>query len=437
LGGGGGGGAGGGGGGDHIEVDKAAGSGQGVRVEPKRILCNKLIANLMKGNTYCTSERILIDTVHSVFSQSEIFDARRLLFDFFPVIDAKWLDMGAKERRHNLRGHCEDIVNKVIGLCNVEHDVIFCLPWDAVFHDFISEEEKIGKEIIKQKDREIDAKFSDLEKRIDEKNKATIEAVKVMCDKIVKNSTCAPVPSSGVGEEAPGVPAPTLGQYARIVAGSAGFLSRINSERQRSSSLSNRLVEPVRDRSNSSKRKRLDENGAGVHVGPGGGNTLHGQAGSGAAVHGGQGGAAHAGPDSAGNVQGWNQVTGQRGHRAQKFVVGSGTRNGVERKMKTARADVFVYAVEPSTTVEDIVEDLSFSEVEVDPNHIVKKTRPESRLDCYRISVKREDLVKALQPDTWPAGVRVREWVHYPARRQPQQGAGGQGAVDADRAARA
>ena len=31
---------------------------------------------------------------------------------------------------------------------------------------------------------------------------------------------------------------------------------------------------------------------------------------------------------------------------------------------------------------------------------------------------------KSLQPDMWPMGVRVRQWVHYPARRQ-QGGQGG------------
>ena len=40
----------------------------------------------------------------------------------------------------------------------------------------------------------------------------------------------------------------------------------------------------------------------------------------------------------------------------------------------------------------------------------------ESRFDCHRISVKQEDFEKSLQPDTWPVGVRVRPWVHYPAR---------------------
>ena len=128
---------------------------------------------------------------------------------------------------------------------------------------------------------------------------------------------------------------------------------------------------------------------------------------------------------------------GRKGHKAQKFVIGSGVRDsaGNARRMKTTRADVFVYAVDPDTTVDDIVEDLAYSKIEVSASNVVKKTRAGTTgLDCYRISVKREDLANALNPDTWPAGVRVREWVHYPAPRTGQEG-GGQGQHVADQRA--
>ena len=98
---------------------------------------------------------------------------------------------------------------------------------------------------------------------------------------------------------------------------------------------------------------------------------------------------------------------------------GGGSGHATGRKMKTARADIFIYAVDISTTVDDIVEDLASSNIEVHANHVVKKTRAgvEARFDCYRISVKQEDLDKSLKPETWPLGVRVRPWVHYPASR--------------------
>ena len=348
-----------------------------------------------------------------MFSETEILEARRLIFDFFPVADNKGLDMGAKERRHHLRGHCEDLVNKVIEVCNRDHDVVFCMPWDATFHDFISEDERLAREVIIQRDSEIDAKFADLEKRIDEKNKATIEAVKGMCDKVIKTSSekssSAPVHGQPgpVGSVATvGVPAPVLGQYARVVEGAAGFPALPNVDRVRATTF--------RERSSSASKRRR----TGDHPDEHAGEDHHASAG-------------HSQQQNSGtspDPPGWTPAGSRRGHRAQKFVLGTGNRNtaGAVRRMKTSRADVFVYAVDPDTTVDDIVADLAYSEIEVAASHVVKKTREGSTgLDCYRISVKREDLVKALHPDTWPAGVRVREWVHYPARRpQGQEGAG-------------
>ena len=41
--------------------------------------------------------------------------------------------------------------------------------------------------------------------------------------------------------------------------------------------------------------------------------------------------------------------------------------------MKTARADIFIYAVDTSTTVDDIVDDLAYNKIEVNSNHVVKR----------------------------------------------------------------
>ena len=355
--------------------------------DPPKILCNKLIANIMKGNTYCTSDVVMIETVTTVFSEQEILEARRLIFDFFPPEDDKGLDMGAKERRHTTKLHAEDVVNKVIEVSKKTNDVILCMPWNETFHEFISGEEKLANEVIKQKEGEIDERFAALEKQIDLKNKATIEAVKVMCDNLQKfgvgsqqgvglNARRNSLARGGGGAGGLVQPAPALGQYASVVSGKAGFPA----------------APTGRERSDSTaKRRRLDD--------------------------------ASDTPEQLGDAPatpGW-EVKGRRGHRAQKAVVGNGGGSGhaTGRKMKTARADIFIYAVDISTTVDDIVEDLASSNIEVHANHVVKKTRAgvEARFDCYRISVKQEDLDKSLKPETWPLGVRVRPWVHYPASR--------------------
>ena len=52
---------------------------------------------------------------------------------------------------------------------------------------------------------------------------------------------------------------------------------------------------------------------------------------------------------------------------------------------------------------------------------MIKKSRPGSALNSFKISVKAEDLQKALDPNIWPLRVKVREYIYYP-RRAVQQG---------------
>ena len=35
--------------------------------------------------------------------------------------------------------------------------------------------------------------------------------------------------------------------------------------------------------------------------------------------------------------------------------------------------------------------------------------------------MRAQDLEKALEPSVWPMGVKVRQWIHYPSRRQGQE----------------
>ena len=97
--------------------------------------------------------------------------------------------------------------------------------------------------------------------------------------------------------------------------------------------------------------------------------------------------------------------------------------------MKSPPADIFIWGVHPSTTPEDIVEDLAYSDIKIQVSDIEKKTRQDgerpSGLDSYKISIKAEDLTKALSADVWPLRIRVREWVHYSNRRSSREGGGG------------
>ena len=81
--------------------------------------------------------------------------------------------------------------------------------------------------------------------------------------------------------------------------------------------------------------------------------------------------------------------------------------------MRSPPADIFVYGVHPDTTEEDIVQDLADSDIIINIGDIVQKSKEEAFLKSYKISVKAEDLQKALNPSVWPLRVKVREFIHY------------------------
>ena len=99
-----------------------------------------------------------------------------------------------------------------------------------------------------------------------------------------------------------------------------------------------------------------------------------------------------------------------------KYVVtGSRTSDRI-RKMKSPLADIFVYGVPRDTTKEDIVEDLEESEIQTSPEDGILMSKGNPSVVSYRISVKAEDLSKALDPSVWPLRVKVREFIHYKKR---------------------
>ena len=105
--------------------------------------------------------------------------------------------------------------------------------------------------------------------------------------------------------------------------------------------------------------------------------------------------------------------------RTIKYLVGTlNTKEAAGRKMKSPPGDIFIYGVHPDTTEEDIVNDLKESDIIIETKDVVKKSRPDSGLNSYKISVKAEDLQRALDPSIWPMRVKVREYIYY-ARKSP------------------
>ena len=96
-----------------------------------------------------------------------------------------------------------------------------------------------------------------------------------------------------------------------------------------------------------------------------------------------------------------------------------------------------MYGVHPDTSTEDIVLDLADSGIIIQEKDVINKSREDAHLQCYKISVKAEDLTKVLDPSVWPMRVKVREFIHYSkknfrsnAKDGPNQSGAGAGSGD-------
>ena len=101
-----------------------------------------------------------------------------------------------------------------------------------------------------------------------------------------------------------------------------------------------------------------------------------------------------------------------------QFISGTSCSVANGRRMKTPPANIFVWGLLEDTTKDDIVADLSLSGITVTESDIEMKSKPESRMKSYRISVPAHTLSMALDPSIWPLGVKVREYVFYSRRRE-------------------
>ena len=97
--------------------------------------------------------------------------------------------------------------------------------------------------------------------------------------------------------------------------------------------------------------------------------------------------------------------------------------------MRSPPADIFIYGVHKETTEEDIVADLKESDIIVNVRDVVKKSKPEAGLNSFKISVKAQDLQKALNPAIWPMRVKVREYIYYKRKPDSDRGSGAAGRV--------
>ena len=99
-----------------------------------------------------------------------------------------------------------------------------------------------------------------------------------------------------------------------------------------------------------------------------------------------------------------------------KTVIGTASSANTGRKMRSPPADIFVWGIHPETSKEDIVKDLAQCDIVIEEKDVVKKSKEGAALLSFKISVRAEDLQKALHPTTWPIRVKVREYIYYPKK---------------------
>ena len=148
---------------------------------------NEVLGNVLRGLLYNIKEEDMFNTIDNCFSNDEIYEARKILVTLFHNLfedeEPNGRYMGPKEREIKKDENIMDIIEKMNEIARMDHEVDFCVPWNYSYV-VVSDEEKRFKEMVRQKDVEIDGKFQNLEKVIDVKNREMITAVKSIIEQI-------------------------------------------------------------------------------------------------------------------------------------------------------------------------------------------------------------------------------------------------------------
>jgi len=153
----------------------------------KKNVNNELLGNVLRGLLYSVKEEEIVDSIDQFFNDDDVYEARKFLVkNFYHLFDGEEPNgryMGPKEREIKKKESMDEIVDKMQQIARMDHDVEFCIPWNYSYI-VVSDEEKRFREMVRQKDLEIDMKFDTLEKVINNKNKEMIAAVESIVMKI-------------------------------------------------------------------------------------------------------------------------------------------------------------------------------------------------------------------------------------------------------------
>jgi len=152
----------------------------------KKNVNNELLGNVLRGLLYSIKEEEIVDSVDQFFNDDDVYEAKKILVkNFYHLFEEEdpGRYMGPKEREIKKKENMQEIVIKMQQIARMDHDVEFCIPWNYSYI-VVSDEEKRFREMVRQKDLEIDMKFNTLEKVIDKKNKEMIAAVESIVMKL-------------------------------------------------------------------------------------------------------------------------------------------------------------------------------------------------------------------------------------------------------------
>ena len=366
-----------------------------------RLICDGLLCSILRAMSNSANKDEFISVIERDCEEEEILASRQKLFSFYSdVVCDKQKKPILDITRGSVRKNIEDIVVQMVKIDREETSEIFYMPWNYNIKPFNTETDLRAELIEKELCTEMDSKIESLKQEMNLKNQALMEVINKKFNDVIQHvsTMSATQPPSfaavaatslrhqGAGSQGGGGrPGPAQGAMGSKPDPAFKFPYQPDQTRGRGTDRHQGEDRGDRDRS-ASKRRRVEESSSEENIA---------------------------------------RERSQSQSKQRKFVVG--TSNQLGRKMRSPPADIFVYGVHPDTLPEDIVQDLACSDIHIKPDDIVQKSREESFLKSYRISVKAEDLQKALDPAIWPLRVKVREFIHYskrPARGNTVHGPG-------------
>ena len=367
-----------------------------------KVICDGLLCSILHAMSHISNKDEFVTVIERDCDEQEILAAREKLFKYFSdVICDKQKKPILDITRGSVRKNIEDILEQMRKVDKTVMSQIFFMPWDYVIKPFKGDTEIRADLMEKELGNEVDSKIESLKSEMLIKNQAIMELIHSKFNEVIQHvsagSSKAQLPSyasvAGLGE----------GHHSGTGHGGQVGHGQVPKQPGSIPTLSFTAAGPALPGSGQNTRRGMGYLGQqdGGQWDKLAGDT-HGRSRSGSANKRRRG--------ENGPIQDRSPSTNSR---QKKFVVGTCSSNQGGRKMRSPPADIFVYGVHPDTTKEDIVQDLAINEIIINIQDITQKSKDEAFLKSYKISVKAEDLQKALDPSVWPLRVKVREFIHY------------------------